>query len=71
MAAGEATTVSDRQAALDALHDDVFRHHMAPFWAVDTGAAHDEDRQVMDRAKAVPFVWRFAADIEPLLHRSA
>ncbi|MEE8171763.1 MAG: hypothetical protein V3T62_02415, partial [Alphaproteobacteria bacterium] len=35
-------------AALDALHEDVFRKNMAPFWAVDTSADHDEDRQVMD-----------------------
>ena len=50
-------------AALDALHEDVFRKHMAPFWAVDTSADHDEDRQVMDKKKALPFVWKYRDDI--------
>ncbi len=58
-------------AALDALHEDVFRKNMAPFWAVDTNADHDEDRQVMDKKKARPFVWKYREDIEPLLRRSA
>lgn len=57
--------------ALDALHEDVFRHNMAPFWAVDTNADHDEDRQVMDPNKAVPHVWKYQDEIEPLLYRSA
>lgn len=58
-------------AALDALHEDVARKNMAPFWAVDSSADHDEDNQVRDQKKAVPFVWRYREDIEPLLHRSA
>lgn len=44
---------------------------MAPFWAIDKSVAHDQDRQVMDKKKAVPFVWRYKEDIEPLLYRSA
>ena len=67
----EAMSASNRAAALDTLHADVERHHMAPFWAVDTSVDHDEDRQVMDRRKARPFVWNYARDIEPLLQRSA
>ncbi|MGD9536893.1 MAG: cupin domain-containing protein [Alphaproteobacteria bacterium] len=58
-------------AALDSLYADVARFNMAPFWAVDRSANHDEDRQVMDRKKAVPFVWRYKEEIEPLLQRSA
>jgi len=61
----------NRRTALDALHADVERHNMAPFWAVDTKAAHDEDRQVLDKKKAVPFVWSYQDAIEPLLYRSA
>ncbi len=61
----------NRQGALDQLHADVFRHNMAPFWAIDARTKNDEDRQVRDDKKAVPFVWSYAADIEPLLHRSA
>ena len=25
----------NHQAAMDQLHADVYRHHMAPFWAID------------------------------------
>jgi len=59
------------QAALDALHADVARLNMAPYWVVDRTARHDEDRQVMDSRKAVPCVWKFASEIAPLLERSA
>jgi hypothetical protein len=45
------------QSALDALHADVERLNMAPFWAVDTSADHDEDRQVRDKQKAIPHIW--------------
>lgn len=62
---------SNLQAALDILHADVERLNMAPFWAVDTSANHDEDQQVRDKQKAVPHVWRYKDNIEPLLYRSA
>ena len=58
-------------AALGALYQDLDRKSIAPFWAVDTSADHDEDSQVKDKAKAVPFVWNYISDIEPLLQRSA
>ncbi len=60
-----------RQEALDRLHEDVFEANMAPFWAIDRGNKHDEDRQVMDKQKAVPFLWNYDREIEPLLQRSA
>ena len=62
---------SNRQAALDRLHAEVAERNMAPFWAVDQARDHDEDRQVRDKAKAVPHEWSYARDIEPLLYRSA
>jgi gentisate 1,2-dioxygenase len=62
---------TERQAALDALHADVYRLNMAPYWVVDRTVAHDEDRQVMDQRKAVPYIWKFKTEIEPLLVRSA
>jgi gentisate 1,2-dioxygenase len=62
---------SAKQAALDALHRDVYANHMAPYWVVDRSVAHDEDRQVMQGRKAVPFLWRYRDQIEPLLWRSA
>ena len=61
----------DLETALDALHRDVYANHMAPYWVVDRSVAHDEDRQVMQGRKAVPFLWRYRDQIEPLLHRSA
>ncbi len=67
----EAHRRDDGTSALAALYEELRRLYIAPFWAVDAGAGHDEDRQVMDRKKAVPFIWKYKADIEPLLHRSA
>ena len=60
-----------RRAALDALHEEMARHNLAPYWAVDPSVDHDEDRQVMDKKKAIPFVWKYKTDLEPLLYRSA
>ncbi len=59
------------QSALDQLHADVHRNNMAPYWVVDRTVSHDEDRQVMDPNKAVPFIWKYKSQIEPLLYRSA
>lgn len=69
--AGSAPDGNDLQTALDQLHADVFKANMAPYWVVDRSVEHDEDRQVMDPRKAVPFLWSYKADIEPLLFRSA
>lgn len=69
--APQAGSESNHQAALDKLHEEVFEKQMAPFWAVNQGNKNDEDRQVMDQKKALPFLWNYAQDIEPLLQRSA
>lgn len=61
----------NRQAALDQLHTDVEANNMAGYWAVDTSVKNDEDRQVMDPNKAVPFIWKYEETIKPLLYRSA
>src|ERR1700721_4097122 len=61
----------DLQASLDALHPDVYANNMAPYWVVDRSVAHDEDRQVMQGRKALPFIWKYQRQIEPLLRRSA
>ena len=68
---GDTTPGANRQAALDRLHADVYDRNMAPFWAIDLKNKNDEDRQVRDDRKAVPFLWSYAKDIEPLLYRSA
>ena len=51
------------QAALDELHADVYRLNMAPYWVVDRTVKHDEDRQVMDSRKAVPFIWKYKTTV--------
>src|ERR1700752_4154992 len=61
----------NHQAAMDQLHADVYRHHMAPFWAIDKSNKNDEDNQLRDKRKAIPFIWKYKSDIEPLLLRSA
>ena len=61
----------NRASALEALYEDLERQHIAPFWAVNADADHDADQQVIDKKKAVPFIWKYKTDIEPLLYRSA
>ena len=67
--AGEANP--ELAASLDALHRDVYANNMAPYWVVDRSVAHDEDRQVQQGRKAIPFIWKYQRQIEPLLRRSA
>lgn len=62
---------SNIRAALDRLYTDVARGSMFPFWATTTDIAHDEVRQLMATAKAVPHVWSYRDLIGPLLERSA
>jgi gentisate 1,2-dioxygenase len=56
--------------ALKALYDDVYAKHMFPFWATSTDVEHDEVKQLLASAKAVPYLWRCVEDIEPILHRA-
>jgi gentisate 1,2-dioxygenase len=60
----------NRDAALKALYDDVFSKNMFPFWATSTDVDHDEIKQLLGTAKAVPFLWSCADDIEPILDRA-
>src|SRR5437763_14605921 len=67
-----AATSKDRSAALDALHDDIERQHLFPFWAVNAGPGHDEVKRLMGAApRAVPFLWSYADVIQPLLASAA
>ena len=59
------------EAALKNLYDDVHKAHMFPFWATTADVQHDEVRQLMNTAKAVPFVWSYDSIIGPLLERAA
>src|SRR6202171_3913784 len=63
-----AKTAPDRTAALEALHDDIARKNMFPFWAATAGPGHDEVKRLMGAApRALPFLWSYAEIIEPLL----
>src|SRR5262245_8235214 len=60
----------NRESALKALYDDVFTKNMFPFWATSTDVEHDEVKQLLTTAKAVPHLWRCAEHIEPILDRA-
>lgn len=62
---------SNREASLASLYNDISAKHMFPFWATSTEVAHDEIRQLMGTQKAVPHVWSYKEDIEPILFRAA
>ena len=64
------SSISNKKAALTGLYDDIHKGNMFPFWATTEGVEHDEVKQLMATAKAVPFVWKYG-DIEPLLQRAA
>jgi gentisate 1,2-dioxygenase len=68
--ASKVTRLPNRDAALKALYDDVSTKHMFPFWATSTDVEHDEVKQLLATPKAIPFLWRCAQDIEPILDRA-
>jgi gentisate 1,2-dioxygenase len=68
--ASTVTRLPNRDAALKALYEDVAAKHMSPFWATTLEVSNDEDRQLLAAPKAVPFLWRCADDIEPILDRA-
>lgn len=67
---GSVHRLPNRDTALKALYDDVSAKHMFPFWATSTDVEHDEVKQLLASPKAVPYLWRCAEDIEPILHRA-
>ena len=69
-ASSAARRVPNREAALKSLYDDVAAKNMFPFWATSADVAHDEIKQLMGTARAIPFLWRCAEEIEPILHRA-
>jgi gentisate 1,2-dioxygenase len=70
-ASSAARPVANRDTALAALYNDISEKHMFPFWATSTDVAHDEIRQLMGTQKAVPHLWNYRNDIEPILFRAA
>src|SRR5690349_15610432 len=65
-----ARRVEGRDAALKSLYADVAHKNMFPFWATSADVEHDEIKQLMGTARAVPFLWSCVDDIEPILHRA-
>ncbi len=63
--------LGNRDKALKDLYDDLYARNMFPFWATSTNVAHDEIKQLMGKSKAVPHVWSYDKDIEPILNRAA
>jgi gentisate 1,2-dioxygenase len=70
-AARAARHLPNRAAALESLYNDISAKNMFPFWATSTDVAHDEIKQLMGTQKAVPHLWSYKGDIEPILFRAA
>jgi len=66
------SAVIDRAAELTALHSDIERKNMFPFWAVNAGPGHDEVKRLMGAApKAQAYLWSYDEMIHPLLVKAA
>lgn len=66
-----ANTLSNRDAALANMYDAIAEKSMFPFWATSDDVTNDEVRQLMATKHAVPHLWTYKDDIEPLLRMSA
>ena len=60
----------NREAALKSMYDQISAKSMFPFWAQSTDVTNDEIKQLMGGKKAVPYLWRCAEDIEPILNQA-
>lgn len=60
----------NRDTALKALYDEIGAKNMFPFWATSADVQNDEIKQLMATSRAVPYLWRCAEDIEPILNRA-
>ncbi len=65
------TAGSNKAAALADMYSQISEKNMFPFWATSDDVTNDEVRQLMNTKKAVPHLWTYEGDIEPLLHKSA
>ena len=65
-ASSTARRLPNREAALTSLYSDISAKNMFPFWATSTDVAHDEIKQLMGTQKAVPHLWSYKDDIEPI-----
>ena len=70
-ASSAARRLPNREAALDSLYNDISAKNMFPFWATSTDVAHDEIKQLMGTQKAVPHLWSYRSDIEPIVSKNS
>ncbi len=71
MSDASANIQSNRDAALANMYDAIAKKSMFPFWATSDDVTNDEVRQLMATKRAVPYLWTYKDDIEPLLRMSA
>lgn len=62
---------TNREVALREMYDEIARRNMFPFWATSDDVENDEVRQLMATKRAVPYIWQYDTQIEPLLRQSA
>ena len=67
----QAAADTNREAALSKMYDSIADKYMFPFWAKSDDVTNDEVRQLMATSRAIPYLWRYTEDIEPLLRQSA
>jgi gentisate 1,2-dioxygenase len=67
----EEKSVLGRDAELKQMYGAIAHKHLFPFWAKSTDVEHDEIKQLMQGARALPFLWSYKTDLEPLLLQSA
>jgi gentisate 1,2-dioxygenase len=61
----------NRDEALKALYAEMKRENLIGYWATSKDVDNDEDQQVRGAPTAVPYLWRYAQTLGPLLQRSA
>lgn len=64
-------SASNKETALRRMYDSISDKNMFPFWATTNDVTNDEVRQLMATTRAVPYLWTYKGDIEPLLRQSA
>jgi gentisate 1,2-dioxygenase len=70
MSSSNVARLPNRDTALKGLYEDIAAKHMFPYWATTKDVPNDEDRQLLAAPKAIPYLWRCAEDIEPILDRA-
>jgi gentisate 1,2-dioxygenase len=66
-----ATASADKDGELKAMYQSISDKHLFPFWARSSDVEHDEIKQLMQGPKAIPFLWNYKQDLEPLILQSA